>query len=85
MEKFGIPTPFINMTRLLFQDEAVPMNINNETIYPFGIHGGICQGFHVAPYLFVIIVAVLNVAIKNVVRMGLIIGMYTFLNILPNK
>lgn len=74
LEKLGIPSPFIHMIRLQYQDTIVFQKINNQVTKPFAIHRGIYQGCPFAPYLFIIVVEALNDVIKNAMRISLIKG-----------
>jgi hypothetical protein len=63
IEKLGMHTSFICMIRLLFQDATIFVDIDNQRTQPFGIHQGVCQGCHLAPYLFIIVAEELKVEV----------------------
>lgn len=63
MEKLGMHTSFISMIRLLFQDATIFVDIDNQRTQPFGIHQGVRQGCHLAPYLFIIVAEELKVEV----------------------
>lgn len=71
-----MPNSFINMIRLLFQDVAISVNINNQASKPFGIHRRVHQGCHLAPDMFIIVGEALNATVKNAVKIGLIKGIF---------
>lgn len=66
-----MPNSFINMMiRLLFRDTIVSININKQVTEPFEVHRGIHRGCPLAPYLFIIVVEALNVAVKYIMMTG---------------
>ena len=53
VKKLGMPNSFIIMIRFLFQDAFVSININNQVTKAFARHGGACQEYPLALYLFI--------------------------------
>lgn len=72
IKKLGVPSLFIHMIRLLFQNVVVSVKINNQVTKPFAIRRDVRQGCPLAPYLFIIVVEPLNIAIKNAINTNLI-------------
>ena len=65
-----MPNSFINMIRLLFQDEIVSTNTSNQVSKPFEVYKRIHHGCLLVPYLLIIIVEALNVAVKYIIMIG---------------
>jgi hypothetical protein len=74
MKKFGFPEEFIGMTKLLFHDATVCIKINGTQTTAFAIERGVRQGCPLAPYLFLIVVEVMNAMVKSEVASGAIRG-----------
>ena len=71
-----MPNFFINMIRMLLCDASTSVNISKPVTKPFRLQKGVHQGCPLAPYLFVIVANALHDVIKNVVKIGLIKGIY---------
>jgi len=65
---------FVSMTMLLFQDARALVKVNGVQSQSFPIQRGVQQGHPLAPYLFLIVVEVLNLMVKEGVSQGVIKG-----------
>jgi hypothetical protein len=74
MWKLGIFDEFVNMTKILFKDVKVKVNVNEKPFEEFDIEKGVWQRCPLAPYLFFIIGKTLNAIIKKEQQEGRILG-----------
>jgi hypothetical protein len=70
MRNLGMPSAYIKMIGMLFQDTIISVNLNNKVTQPFGLHRGIRQGCPLAPHLFIIMAKALNEVIKHTMGTG---------------
>ena len=70
LEKLGFPQVFIKIVSLLFHDALACVKLNGEPSPYFPIQRGIRQGCPLAPYLFFIVVEVLNAMASQEMRVG---------------
>jgi hypothetical protein len=62
------------MVKILFQDAKCSMSINGAETRKFSIQRGIRQGCPLAPYLFLFVGEALNVASKQEMELGALMG-----------
>jgi len=72
MSAMGFLSRFLSMTLLPFQDAKASMKVNGVQLLVFSIRRGVCQGFSLAPYLFLSALKVLNAMVKIRVSEGVI-------------
>lgn len=74
MQKMGFPAEFIHLVSLLFQDAAAVLKGNGTSSPIFNIERGVRQGCLLAPYLFLIVVEVLNTMVTEEMKQGNVQG-----------
>jgi len=62
MKQIGIPDSFLHLIMMLLHDTLASVLLNGKDTTPFPIARGMRQGCPLAPYLFLIVGEVLNMA-----------------------
>jgi len=64
MRTLGFPEEFVSMIKLLFQNAQASIKVNGDHSPTFSIQRGVQENCPLAPYLFLIMVEVLNSMVK---------------------
>jgi len=65
MRALGFLEEFVNMTQFLFHGAKASVKVNGTQSTVFDIQKGVRQGYPLPPYIFLIVVEVLNGMVKN--------------------
>jgi hypothetical protein len=68
MVNFSLPEEFMDMTKLLFSDAEAEVKVNGFPSPSFKILRGVHQGCPLQPFIFLIVVEVLNTVVKKEVE-----------------
>jgi len=74
MKVMGIPSSFVNLTKMLFTNAETSVCINGSDTESFPVLRGVRQGCPLAPYLFLFVGEALNVAAKHLLHTGELTG-----------
>lgn len=74
MEQFGVPHEFIKVVRLVFNNARATVQCNRRESKDFVFEQGVREGCLLAPYLFLFIGEVFNVAVKQLLDIGAMQG-----------
>jgi hypothetical protein len=74
MATMGLPSPFIDMIRLLFRDARAAVSLNGEPTESFEICRRVRQGCPLAPYLFLLVGETLHAATRAAVAASTLSG-----------
>lgn len=70
MLKSGLLSEFVSMTKLFFTNVSTRVKVNGLQSFSFNIERGVKQGCPLIPYLFFIVVEVLNYMMKEGIDFG---------------